>query len=230
MKLSALLPMMTTLPVMALPLMTLDQQFDLMEKGAITALDTRQFSLDGVTVTGWLDGDMPVIIAVPRLDEKGQDQGESRYFFKGGELFGVREPESRFGFEKGKLVAWLDETGKPQAYISKVSMQQREQWMKRRAAQLQRLFEPSAAERRTEAKDPAIEPRAIERSQWLCSERLQSLTAADKVVAGHVSATDTAVKGPVRILTPGGWQDLDMECKVQGYRVVSLTWHVSKPS
>ncbi|WP_317986312.1 hypothetical protein [Aeromonas schubertii] len=228
MKLSALLPLMTTLPVMALPLMTLDQQFDLMEKGAATALDTRQFTLDGVTVTGWLDGDMPVIIAVPRRDEKGQDQGESRYYFKGGELFGVREPESRFGFEKGKLTAWLDETGKPQAYISKVSMEQREQWLKRRAAQLQRVFQPSQAELGLDgARDH--NGSGAKGSEWLCGERLKSLTGTTRVMFGPLDASAAEVKGAVRIVTPGGWQDLDMECKVaQGYRVVSLTWRAPK--
>ena len=67
---------------------SLAEQFTLMEKGADSALDTRLFSHDGVDIKAWVDG-TPVIIAVPILNEQGKQEGESRYYFKGGKLFGV---------------------------------------------------------------------------------------------------------------------------------------------
>ncbi|MCV5598133.1 hypothetical protein OFN66_31090, partial [Escherichia coli] len=57
---------------------SLAEQFTLMEKGAESALDTRQFSYDGVDIKAWIDG-APVIIAVPIMNELGKLEGESRY-------------------------------------------------------------------------------------------------------------------------------------------------------
>lgn len=234
MKLSPLLPLTlaATFPAMALPMMTLDQQFDTMEKAARGALDTRQFTLDGVVVTAWLDGDMPVIIAVPRLDEKGQEQGVNRYYFKGGVLFGVREPESRFQFEQGKLTAWLDEEGQPQPFVSQVSLAQREQWLLKRAAQLRGLFTPSRGEQLLDRQDPSVKVTGTDRTQWLCHDKLVTLTGGEKVIfdAGKVQASEQGVKGRVSLLKGDDWQDLDMQCHVRGYRVVSLIWRAPKRS
>ena len=89
-----------TLGLCSLPSLatTLAEQFALMEKGAQSALDTRQFSHDGVDIKAWIDG-APVIIAVPILNEQGKQEGESRYYFKGGKLFGVKEPAAQFAFD-----------------------------------------------------------------------------------------------------------------------------------
>ncbi len=92
---------------------SLAEQFSLMEKGAESALDTRLFSHDGVDIKAWVDG-APVIIAVPIMNEQGKLEGESRYYFKGGKLFGVKEPAAQFAFDDGgKLTQWLDEKGNP---------------------------------------------------------------------------------------------------------------------
>lgn len=99
---------------------TLAEQFTLMEKGADYGLDTRLFSHDGVDIKAWIDG-VPVIIAVPILNEQGKQEGESRYYFKGGKLFGVKEPAAQFAFDdKGKLTQWLDEKGQPAEFVSKI--------------------------------------------------------------------------------------------------------------
>ena len=95
-----------SLPSMAA---SLAEQFSLMEKGAESALDTRLFSHDGIDIKAWVDGS-PVIIAVPIMNEQGKQEGESRYYFKGGKLFGVKEPAAQFAFDDGgKLTRWLDE-------------------------------------------------------------------------------------------------------------------------
>lgn len=100
----------------------LAQQFTLMEKGAEYGLDTRLMSHDGVDIQAWVDG-VPVIIAVPIRDEGGRLVGESRYYFKGGKLFGVKEPAAQFAFDdSGKLTQWLDEQGQPAEFVSKMSM------------------------------------------------------------------------------------------------------------
>ncbi len=112
---------------------SLAEQFTLMERGAESALDTRLFSHDGVDIKAWIDGS-PVIIAVPIMNEQGKLEGESRYYFKGGKLFGVKEPAAQFAFDdKGTLTQWLDDKGQPAEFVSKMSMQQREAWLTKRA-------------------------------------------------------------------------------------------------
>lgn len=223
--------MVAGLPATALPLMTLDQQFDLMEKGANTALDTRQVSHDGVIMTAWLDGDLPVIIAVPRLDENGQQQGVSRYYFKQGELFGVREPEARFSFHDGHLLEWLDEHGKPERFVSKVSMQQRERWLVRRAAELKSLFVPSQAELSLDKGGAGAPAAGSARTEWLCNQKMLAMSGAVDVThdGAHWQLDTQQVKGRVRLSREGQWVELDMVCQVTANRVTRLTWQAVHP-
>ena len=69
-----------TLGLCSLPSLatTLAEQFALMEKGAQSALDTRQFSHDGVDIKAWIDG-APVIIAVPILNEQGKQRDNGQH-------------------------------------------------------------------------------------------------------------------------------------------------------
>ena len=95
-----------------------------------------------------MDG-APVIIAVPIMNEQGKLEGESRYYFKGGKLFGVKEPAAQFAFDDGgKLTQWLDEKGQPAEFVSKMSMQQREVWLTKRAVELGKLFAQSPTEQK----------------------------------------------------------------------------------
>jgi hypothetical protein len=149
-----------------------------MEKGADSALDTRLFSHDGVDIKAWVDG-TPVIIAVPILNEQGKQEGESRYYFKGGKLFGVKEPAAQFAFDdSGKLTQWLDDKGQPAEFVSKMSMQQREAWLTRRAAELGGLFAPAPPRRRLTRGRQA---QGAELAQWLCNGKLMALAGGDKV-------------------------------------------------
>src|SRR5690606_29060107 len=151
-----------TLGLCSLPSLatTLAEQFALMEKGAQSALDTRQFSHDGVDIKAWIDG-APVIIAGPILNEQGKQEGESRYCFQGGKLFGVKEPAAQFAFDdQGKLTRWLDDKGQPAEFVSKMSMQQREAWLTRRAAELSALFVPSQAEQK--ASEGGAKPKGVD--------------------------------------------------------------------
>ena len=120
-----------------------------MEKGPTAPLDTRLFSHDGVDIKAWVDG--TPVIAVPIPERAGQTGRESRYYFKGGKLFGVKEPAAQFAFDdSGKLTQWLDDKGQPAEFVSKMSMQQREAWLARRAAELGGLFAPSTAEEKAD--------------------------------------------------------------------------------
>lgn len=228
MKALTLLTLVAAHSATALPLLTLDQQFDRIEKGAASALDSRQFTLDGVTVTGWLDGDTPVIIGVPRQDEMGVAQGESRYYFKGGKLFGVREPESRFGFEQGHLVHWLDEQGQPQSFVGKLSLQQREQWLNRRAAQLQGLFAPSAAEQQLEQQQTPSGSGDAELARRLCHSKLVALSGDADAELTAVEATQEQVSGTIVLHPKGVARPFEMQCRIVGYRVAQLTWQAPK--
>ena len=190
-----------TLGLCSLPSLatTLAEQFALMEKGAQSALDTRQFSHDGVDIKAWIDG-APVIIAVPILNEQGKQEGESRYYFKGGKLFGVKEPAAQFVFDdQGKLTRWLDDKGQPAEFVSKMSMQQREAWLTRRAAEL---------------------------TQWLCNGKLMALAKGDKVIAeqAKLKTSEQGMKGEVSLRQEKGWQDLCLTCEVRGTQVTRLTW------
>ncbi len=61
----------------------------------------------------------------------------------------MKEPAAQFAFDdSGKLTQWLDEKGQPAEFVSKMSMQQREVWLTKRAAELGQLFAPSAAEQK----------------------------------------------------------------------------------
>ncbi|MBP0602783.1 hypothetical protein J8I01_09705 [Aeromonas sanarellii] len=214
-----------TLGLCSLPSLaaTLAEQFTLMEKGAEGALDTRLFSHDGVDIKAWVDG-KPVIIAVPILNEQGKQEGESRYYFKGGKLFGVKEPAAQFAFDdKGTLTQWLDDKGQPAEFVSKMSMQQREAWLTRRAAELGRLFAPSPAE---EQAAKGVKLKGAELAHWLCNGKLMALAAGDKVTFEQTRLKTSAegIEGEVSLRREKGWQDLCLTCEVQGARVTRLTW------
>lgn len=214
-----------TLGLCSLPSLaaTLAEQFTLMEKGAEGALDTRLFSHDGVDIKAWVDG-KPVIIAVPILNEQGKQEGESRYYFKGGKLFGVKEPAAQFAFDdKGTLTQWLDDKGQPAEFVSKMSMQQREAWLTRRAAELGRLFAPSPAE---EQAAKGVRLKGAELAHWLCNGKLMALAGGDKVTFEQTRLKTSAegIEGEVSLRREKGWQDLCLTCEVQGARVTRLTW------
>ena len=214
-----------TLGLCSLPSLaaTLAEQFTLMEKGAEGALDTRLFSHDGVDIKAWVDG-KPVIIAVPILNEQGKQEGESRYYFKGGKLFGGKEPAAQFAFDdKGTLTQWLDDKGQPAEFVSKMSMQQREAWLTRRAAELGRLFAPSPAE---EQAAKGVKLKGAELAHWLCNGRLMALAGGDKVTFEQTRLKTSAegIEGEVSLRREKGWQDLCLTCEVQGARVTRLTW------
>ena len=214
-----------TLGLCSLPSLaaTLAEQFTLMEKGAEGALDTRLFSHDGVDIKAWVDG-KPVIIAVPILNEQGKQEGESRYYFKGGKLFGVKEPAAQFAFDdKGTLTQWLDDKGQPAEFVNKMSMQQREAWLTRRAAELGRLFAPSPAE---EQAAKGVKLKGAELAHWLCNGKLMALAGGDKVTFEQTRLKTSAegIEGEVSLRREKGWQDLCLTCEVQGARVTRLTW------
>ncbi|MGS3183355.1 hypothetical protein ACB288_06335 [Aeromonas taiwanensis] len=215
-----------TLGLCSLPSLaaTLAEQFTLMEKGADSALDTRLFSHDGVDIKAWIDGS-PVIIAVPIMNEQGKQEGESRYYFKGGKLFGVKEPAAQFAFDdNGKLTRWLDDKGQPAEFVSKMSMQQREAWLTKRSAELGALFAASPAEEK--ADKGGVKLKGAELAHWLCNGKLMTLAGGDKVTfeQGKLKTTAEGIEGEVSLRGEKGWQDLCLTCEVQGNRVTRLTW------
>ncbi|MGN5170404.1 hypothetical protein [Aeromonas sp. 102P] len=203
---------------------SLAEQFTLMEKGAESALDTRQFSHDGVDIKAWIDG-APVIIAVPIMNELGKLEGESRYYFKGGKLFGVKEPAAQFAFDdSGKLTQWLDEKGQPAEFVSKMSMQQRQEWLTKRAAELSKLFVVSAAEQK--AAKGGVKLKGADLANWLCNGKLMDLAHGDKVIfeQDKLKIGEQGIEGEVSLRQEKGWQELSLKCEVQGTQVTRLTW------
>ncbi|OCA63261.1 hypothetical protein A9R10_06230 [Aeromonas piscicola] len=203
---------------------SLAEQFTLMERGAESALDTRLFSHDGVDIKAWIDGP-PVIIAVPIMNEQGKLEGESRYYFKGGKLFGVKEPAAQFAFDNsGKLTLWLDNKGQPAEFVSKISMQQREAWLTKRAAELSQLFAQSPAEQK--AAKGGVKLKGADLAHWLCNGKLMDLARGDKVIfeQAKLKIAKQGVEGEVSLRQDKGWQDLCLKCEVQGTQVTRLTW------
>ncbi|WP_429065714.1 hypothetical protein [Aeromonas bestiarum] len=203
---------------------SLAEQFTLMERGAESALDTRLFSHDGVDIKAWIDGS-PVIIAVPIMNEQGKLEGESRYYFKGGKLFGVKEPAAQFAFDdKGTLTQWLDDKGQPAEFVSKMSMQQREAWLTKRAAELAKLFAQSPAEQK--AAKGGVKLKGADLAHWLCNGKLMDLARGDKVIfeQAKLKIAEHGVEGEVSLRQDKGWQDLCLKCEVQGTQVTRLTW------
>ncbi|MGX5832934.1 hypothetical protein ACWIJ6_01945 [Aeromonas piscicola] len=203
---------------------SLAEQFTLMERGAESALDTRLFSHDGVDIKAWIDG-TPVIIAVPIMNEQGKLEGESRYYFKGGKLFGVKEPAAQFAFDdRGKLTRWLDNKGQPAEFVSKISMQQREAWLTKRAAELSQLFAQSPAEQK--AAKGGVKLKGADLAHWLCNGKLMDLARGDKVIfeQAKLKIAKQGVEGEVSLRQDKGWQDLCLKCEVQGTQVTRLTW------
>ncbi|MDM5072701.1 hypothetical protein [Aeromonas bestiarum] len=203
---------------------SLAEQFTLMERGAESALDTRLFSHDGVDIKAWIDGS-PVIIAVPIMNEQGKLEGESRYYFKGGKLFGVKEPAAQFAFDdKGTLTQWLDDKGQPAEFVSKMSMQQREAWLTKRAAELAKLFAQSPAEQK--AAKGGVKLKGADLAHWLCNGKLMELARGDKVIfeQAKLKIAEQGVEGEVSLRQDKGWQDLCLKCEVQGTQVTRLTW------
>src|SRR5690606_15136694 len=197
-----------TLGLCSLPSLaaSLAEQFTLIDRGAESALDTRLFSHDGVEIKAWIDG-VPVIIAVPIMNEQGKLQGESRYYFKG-----------------GKLTHWLDNKGQPAEFVSKISMQQREAWLTKRSADLARLFAISPAEQK--ASSGSVKLKGAELTHWLCNGKLMDLARGDKVTFEQktLKVSESGLEGEVSLRQDKGWQDLNLKCDVQGTQVTRLTW------
>ena len=203
---------------------TLAEQFSLMEKGAESALDTRLFSHDGVDIKAWIDSS-PVVIVVPIMNERGKQEGESRYYFKGSKLFGVKEPAAQFAFDdSGKLTQWLDEKGQPAEFVSKMSMQQRQAWLTKRAAELSKLFGDRDSEQKT-AKG-GVKLKGADLAHWLCNGKLMELAHGDKVIfeQDKLKIGEQGIEGEISLRQEKGWQELSLKCEVQGSQVTRLTW------
>ncbi len=81
-------------------------------------------------------------------ERAGQAGRESRYYFKGGKLFGVKEPAAQFAFDDGgKLTQWLDE-GAARRVCQQDEHAAAGSGGTKRAAELGQLFAPSAAEQK----------------------------------------------------------------------------------
>ncbi|PJG59909.1 hypothetical protein [Aeromonas cavernicola] len=215
-----------TLGLCSLPTLaaSLAEQFTLMERAAEGALDTRLFSYDGVDIKAWVDGD-PVIIAVPIKDAQGKQEGESRYYFKGGTLFGVKEPAAQFAFDpSGKLTEWLDDKGQPAEFVSKMSMTQRQEWLLKRADELSQLFAASPSEQQAASKK--VKLKGADLAHWLCSHKLMALAKGDKVIYEQekLKVSQQGIEGEVSLRQDQGWQELSLSCETQGHRVTRLTW------
>ncbi|MGL4251899.1 MAG: hypothetical protein ACRCR1_14950 [Aeromonas sp.] len=215
-----------TLGLCSLPALasSLAEQFYIMDRAAQNALNIHQFSHDGLDIKAWVDG-LPVIIVVPIMNEQGKLEGESRYYFKGGKLVGVKEPAAQFAFDdNGKLTRWLDENGQPAEFISKMSMQQRQEWLTKRAAELSKLFVLSAAEQK--AAKGGIKLRGAELAHWLCNGKLMELAHGDKVIFEQekLKIDEQGIEGVVSLRQEKGWLDLGLQCEVNGPQVTRLTW------
>ena len=73
-----------------------------------------------------------------------------------------------------------------------MSMQQREAWLTRRAAELSALFVPSQAEQK--ASEGGAKPKGVDLARWLCNDKLMTLAKGDKV--------DAKVWIPFQLVTP----------------------------
>jgi hypothetical protein len=159
------------------------------------------------------------------MNEQGKLEGESRYYFKGGKLFGVKEPAAQFAFDdSGKLTRWLDNKGQPAEFVSKISMQQREAWLTKRAAELSQLFAQSPAEQK--AAKGGVKLKGADLAHWLCNGKLMDLARGDKVIfeQAKLKIAKQGVEGEVSLRQDKGWQDLCLKCEVQGTQVTRLTW------
>ena len=137
----------------------------------------------------------------------------------------MKEPAAQFAFDdSGKLTQWLDDKGQPAEFVSKMSMQQREAWLTRRAAELGGLFAPSTAEEK--ADKGGVKFKGAELAQWLCNGKLMALAGGDKVTfePAKLKRSAEGIKGEVSLRQEKGWQDLCLTCEVQGNRVTRLTW------
>ncbi len=159
------------------------------------------------------------------MNELGKLEGESRYYFKGGKLFGVKEPAAQFAFDdSGKLTQWLDEKGQPAEFVSKMSMQQRQEWLTKRAAELSKLFAPGAAEQK--AAKGGVKLKGADLAHWLCNGKLMDLAHGDKVIfeQDKLKIGEQGIEGEVSLRQEKGWQELSLKCEVQGTQVTRLTW------
>ncbi|MNZ87583.1 hypothetical protein D3C78_1064450 [compost metagenome] len=104
-----------------------------------------------------------------------------------------------------------------------MSMQQREAWLTKRAAELSQLFAASPAEQQA-AKGTKLKGKEL--SQWLCNGKLMVLAKGDKVIAEpeKIKLSERGMEGEVSLRQDKGWQDLCLKCEVQGTQVTRLTW------
>ena len=105
-----------------------------------------------------------------------------------------------------------------------MSMQQREAWLTRRAAELSALFVPSQAEQ--QAGEGGVKLKGAELTRWLCNGKLMALAKGDKVTfeQPRLKTSPEGMKGEVSLRQEKGWQDLCLTCEVQGTQVTRLTW------
>ena len=80
-------------------------------KGNVRAYE---FKHQGVIHDAWRENDQVIRIVEKVPDDAGAMTGEVVWYFEPGaeEPFLVREPRAAFAFERGRLVAWLDESGR----------------------------------------------------------------------------------------------------------------------
>lgn len=210
----------------------LASQLATMDKAATASLDSWVYTVEGLDVTAWLDT-TPVIIKVPILNEKREWQGDSRYYFKQGKLFAVQMPYGRYQFDgKGAMILWQDETGTQSELPGTAAWSTRQEWLKKRALQLQNAFAPSAYEQRLKKPGSDIQLQGTARVEYLCVGQLYALTRAEKLIheAGALTAADNKLSGAAQARFATGWRPLAFTCTVDGAdRVSHLTYQYTGP-
>lgn len=205
----------------------LQQQLAGMDNAASRSLDSYVYTIDGLDVTAWMDGN-PVIIKVPILNEHHEWQGDSRYYFKQGKLFAVAMPYGSYQFDdKGAMILWLDEAGKSEELPGSVAWNQRQEWLKSRASQLAQAFLPSQYERELKRPNTEVHVQGEERVAYLCRGRLYALTGAEKIISDTLApkVQGSSQSGKVQILVNKQWRPIQFSCQVDGAgRVNHLTY------
>ncbi|MBP8174093.1 MAG: hypothetical protein KAY06_08870 [Aeromonadaceae bacterium] len=207
----------------------LQQQLAEMDKGASSALDSFVYTIDGLDVTAWMDGN-PVIIKVPIFNEHHEWQGDSRYYFKQGKLFAVAMPYGSYQFDnKGAMILWLNEEGKSEELPGSAAWNQRQEWLKNRAGKLALAFLPSRYELELKRPKTEVHVQGEEKIAYLCRGRLYALTGAEKIISDTLApkVQGDSQSGKVQILVNKQWQPIQFSCHVDGAnRVNHLTYRL----